>query len=213
MQLNVMDYLKGPAGGYMTGSHDMITRITPNRLVWIKSLPAKFPLDVWSIKTGKGGPGVYFGSTEDGKDAGWTDKTSVQLNVSQEPILCPLTISALPWKSDVSNPLIQTLAHGVWDGKWAQLGPTYTEIDFPSFQDWGGTVGRADTLKIKYHWNVDRETFSLAKGSGLVEWLHETIDPATGLYKFVEASVFNVFKPLAVLPDPLFGFPETWIPA
>lgn len=221
MILNMMDYITGPAGGYLAGTHDMITRTYPTRVVMIKSKPQGFPTDTWAIRTGKNGLGLYFFQTENGKANGWKDKTAFQLNVGKEPILCPLSVSALPWKSSVSQPVENSYVGGLWDGKDNPLGDTWTEIDQPESVDHAGDVGRQDTLMVKYHWGQDREIYSLVKGfgttvfkdgCGLVGWQHETLN-SNGVYILAEpVSVFNKFVACATLPDPVFGFPAGWLP-
>lgn len=210
--INIYDWLTGPKGGYMTGpQNDMITRLYPTRVVMIKSKDKGYPTDTWAIQPGPDGkPSLGFFQTENGK-IGWNSEKNFKLNNNRQPIWCPLTLTSLPWKSDTSYPLIDSYVNGVWDGKDSPLGPTYTEIGQPISIDWQGDVKRQDTLQIRYHWNQDREIYSLVRGFGLVEWQHASLD-STGLYKYIESALFNKFVALATLPDPVFGFPLTWLP-
>lgn len=214
--LKILDWISGPAGGYMTGpQNDMATYVLPTRIVMLKSIIKKFPTDIWAIRpiVQKDGSTVLcltFFCTENG-EAGWQAPNNFRLSNQMSPVLCPMVINSLPWTSEVSNPTELSYLNGVWDGKYPPLGDTLTHVAQPLSLDWAGDVGRQDTLPIFYHWNQDREIYYLVRGKGLVCWDHSSLD-SSGLYKHIETAVFNKFVPLAALPNPIIGFPQGWLP-
>lgn len=213
MSLNMIDYLTGPAGGYMTGTHDLITKVYPTRIVQIKSAKNLFPYDIWSRKKGN----VGFWLTE-GKN-GWTDPGSFKINMQYMPLFCPEIIASLPVLTSTYEPTYQTFEKNQWVGDYSGLVDEYVEIHGPYSIDHGGDVGRKDTIFVSYNYNslADQENYFLVKGFGLVGWQHMVLKNgfyqlatnADGTFQF---SFFNKYVALQPLPEPKITFPLSWLP-
>lgn len=218
------DWLPGPKGGYLTGTHDLVTRIYPTRLVWIKSAKKGFPTDVWGIKIVNGKKILTFFQTENGDvqgvNNGWNNPKSYKLNTDELPPFVDLYPSRVPDGFAPQDVTHEDYIDGVRQTPlWKALSDANCEIEQPIVMDHGGDVKVQPTLLI--HWqygkfinqlNPVREVYYICKGWGQVGWAELHLD-ADGLYTIIKSrSFFNTFVKCDPLPDPVFGFPTSWLP-
>lgn len=216
MPINMLEYFAGPSWGYLTGSHDVVMRVYPTRIVQMKSFKQRFPCDVWAIRDGN----ICFCHTENGQANGWSDPKDFKLNVDYKPVFCPLVIDSLPWESSVDDSAVhESFVGGVWDGKYNHLRNARTRVLQPVSMPMGGDVGQVDVLQIEWLYGNVREIYFQAKFWGQVGWQEQSLN-ADGVYVTnvdsksgkPKVSLFNKKVLASSLPEPIFGFPASWLP-